>query len=1302
MSKVRYFGHSLLWLCTVSLVVIAIFFTVTRIAISTASSYKVNVEQLLSHQLGEQVTIEDFSASYEGFKPQLKLDGVKLIFADKNLPPLSIGQIKFSFDFSTILLGRLTPGKIVLSDTKLSIKRFQDGHISIIGLQQSVEQERVAGDFSWLLDDGTFEIINSHLVWEDELKNLPDLELEHGNMLLQNRGASHTLSLQAVLPELSEQPIKFIVSVTGDVLSSSNWSAEGYLKAERVNLLAIVKRLHIAPFDVKNGFADLEIWSRWKQAEVAQIKGRISVENSSVLYEKAVFEVKESSSWFAWNKLSKGWSLSLGDLSFQIDDMTQTKSQAYVEYIPNDANDFSTAFKSTGFNVNVLASVLGQSAVLDLTQKNTLQRLNPKGRVEYVNAKLRRFNDQYEWAVCGKLREFSSQAMDPIPETSNISGSICSTNAEGWGQLETSSASIDLKELFSEPFQLDGLHGLMTWKQLDESWDISSDHLYISTPHIQAESRLRLNLAAGEERPYIDIQMNLGSAQAKYVPLYLPLEIMHEEVANWLKDAFKGGRLLQGGLLMRGELAAFPYRDNEGVFQFLGDAEGVDLHYADQWPDVKCANATVELKNQGLTIAATKASIAGNHIKSAVITVADRVRSSHLEVTGHIDDELAGLYEFFKQSPINDSVKALTQRSRVEGPVSLDLDLKIALKPGIESSVKARASLAQNKFTLPDLNLSLDNLNGDIRYSSDKGLTAKSLRASFLNEATAIAIENVKESTLISLVGDVSMRSLEKKYPADIWQKVSGKTSANLDVLIPFRALSGSATTTVKLKTNLMGVEVDLPAPIGKAKGVTHDLNILASIKPDALPVEFSYADKLQGSFLFKETVSDGFLLDRGDVHVGKAKASLPKTAGVKLSGVIPTLDIELWKKALTINQQTSSSSLLNQLDINIGELRWSQTTFNKLQIKGKHQQSAWLGQIDSPVISGQYVLPDSFGAGSAIKLNLNTLKLPTLDAIEVNNNATQLSPDDIPDIDLSSQNLFIGESNLGVLDLQLRQKEKGLIIQKLSLNSSRDEFQANGAWEKDGASSRTGINGKLISKSLGGLIKDSGISSNVEGMPADIYFDLHWPGDPQSFSKKHLSGFADVKSEEGRLLDVEPGIGRIFGLLSLSTLQRRLQLDFSDLVEKGLGFDKIKGHFVATDGEVETNRFYLESPSTRLDFEGRVSLAKEELDQLITVTPKTTEGLPLAGALAGGPLVGAAVFLVQKIAGKTVNKFAGYQYHVTGPWKDPEIKQLSQPGGKIFGFMDGFLSPVYDATIGQLPLNNTSAKEPSADHDKY
>jgi uncharacterized protein YhdP len=141
--------------------------------------------------------------------------------------------------------------------------------------------------------------------------------------------------------------------------------------------------------------------------------------------------------------------------------------------------------------------------------------------------------------------------------------------------------------------------------------------------------------------------------------------------------------------------------------------------------------------------------------------------------------------------------------------------------------------------------------------------------------------------------------------------------------------------------------------------------------------------------------------------------------------------------------------------------------------------------------------------------------------------------------------------------------------------------------------------------------------------------------------------------------------------------------------VQKGLSFDRIKGRMVILDGDAQIKRFYLESPSARLDFQGRLGLAKEDIDQLITVTPNTTESLPLAGALAGGPLVGAAVYIAQKIAGKTVNKLVGYQYRVTGPWSDPKIKQISEPGDKIFGMVDNMLSPVFDVTLGRLPQKN-------------
>jgi uncharacterized protein YhdP len=52
---------------------------------------------------------------------------------------------------------------------------------------------------------------------------------------------------------------------------------------------------------------------------------------------------------------------------------------------------------------------------------------------------------------------------------------------------------------------------------------------------------------------------------------------------------------------------------------------------------------------------------------------------------------------------------------------------------------------------------------------------------------------------------------------------------------------------------------------------------------------------------------------------------------------------------------------------------------------------------------------------------------------------------------------------------------------------------------------------------------------------------------------------------------------------------------------------------------------------------------------------------LPLAGALAGGPAVGAAVIVAEKLLdGKLgLNKMASKQYTVTGPWDAPVVTRI-------------------------------------------
>jgi hypothetical protein len=50
---------------------------------------------------------------------------------------------------------------------------------------------------------------------------------------------------------------------------------------------------------------------------------------------------------------------------------------------------------------------------------------------------------------------------------------------------------------------------------------------------------------------------------------------------------------------------------------------------------------------------------------------------------------------------------------------------------------------------------------------------------------------------------------------------------------------------------------------------------------------------------------------------------------------------------------------------------------------------------------------------------------------------------------------------------------------------------------------------------------------------------------------------------------------------------------------------------------------------------------------------------LPIAGAVVGGPVVGAAMLVVQGLVGKQVDQIGAVRYAVQGPWSDPEIRVL-------------------------------------------
>ena len=133
--------------------------------------------------------------------------------------------------------------------------------------------------------------------------------------------------------------------------------------------------------------------------------------------------------------------------------------------------------------------------------------------------------------------------------------------------------------------------------------------------------------------------------------------------------------------------------------------------------------------------------------------------------------------------------------------------------------------------------------------------------------------------------------------------------------------------------------------------------------------------------------------------------------------------------------------------------------------------------------------------------------------------------------------------------------------------------------------------------------------------------FDLNWAGAPSGDTLAAATGHVQVALDKGQIVGLKPGAGRVLGLASLAALPRRLALDFSDLTDKGLAFDTVRGDFDLRDGNAYTDNVLVKGPAAEIGLIGRVGLKNNDYDQTAVVTGNVSSSLPLAafGGRAGG-----------------------------------------------------------------------------------
>jgi uncharacterized protein YhdP len=355
----------------------------------------------------------------------------------------------------------------------------------------------------------------------------------------------------------------------------------------------------------------------------------------------------------------------------------------------------------------------------------------------------------------------------------------------------------------------------------------------------------------------------------------------------------------------------------------------------------------------------------------------------------------------------------------------------------------------------------------------------------------------------------------------------------------------------------------------------------------------------------------------------------------------------------------------LRSADLRVEKLLFSEAALHEVNLDLTRKTAGWSARFDATEVAGRLFLPHR-PRSRPLRIDLDRLDLEPLFAEPSAGDAGSAVPARAhPDprrshtLDLSADRLHWGENQIGRLTLAADASDDGLRFREIGLDGgSLLQVSGSGRWTVGAGGPTTLIDLKADTEDLGNLLRQLGYESLLDQAPAEVELRLRWPGSPGAFSVQELGGRAVAEIKEGSLLDVDPGVGRMLGVFNLGALNRRLSLDFRDLFGPGYAFERISGKMALHRGQAEIEEMTIEGPSAEVRIEGKTDLVKQEFEQVVTVTPHLGTGVALASAVAGGPLVGAAVLIADKVSGGAVDKIGQYQYDVTGPWTNPSIER--------------------------------------------
>lgn len=1243
------------------LIVLAIALNGARVFLLSAEDCKADLQNRLRELTELPIEIGRLHAHMHGFSPELILDNIKILAEQGQAPTaVTIVQIRLRLSVLPLLFTQqlLPSSQLTLVGVQLSLVRNKKGRVSVVGLAAK-ENSKLP---SWLVEGGHYKVIDSHITWVDKQRSIAPITFQQLNFSFAKAifRDHYTLHLLTQLPEQYGESLRVSMLIQGDITDTDTLTGVVYSQATGLQIATLITTEMPLGLKEMSGEIDFKQWAYFENTHLSSLTTNVQAKNLLFGKQKQdggrkLLQINALNTAFSIVNEQGGWTVNVVDLSIKKRDEAWPTARFSLA-LDDTWNQLSASIQQ--FDLAELATLVQFFAPLNIEQQHLLAQLQPQGMLK--NVALYIDNTQAHYAVNGWFNHIDIHAFDGLPQIKNLTASIQGDNKKGKIVFATNQGQLFFPNLFRQAFTIDQLVGELTWLQTPDKWQLTAKHLRVNNKDFQTESNLFVTIPKKEDPIFMDLQLAFANIEnISHIRKYYPVSIMDKTIVHWLDNAFVSGKISQGKVLVYGELDDFPFVDNKGVFEVLYQMEGVEFQYDEDWPHLQQLSAQVLLLKNGITINLTHAEVNDLVVKQAILEIPSFATSDYLSVQGTIEGDIIDGLEFLQKTPLRKTTNHILDVITPAGLSRVDLALSIPLVDSADASSHIVVNLAQASLTVNAIALDVTAMTGELLLT-EKGFFTKGIKAETLGFPIQIKANSDSLSTKITVDGQTDMGHLKKQFDFfNNWilkdPHLQGAMAYQMTLDLP---IPEDLSARLSIHSDLAGLTVNFPGELAKTAAEKSSLIVsMALNEQDILPLSLQYQDDLMIAMSIQkqknEVVSAHIVYRENQDIIASNQTIIPIDKGIKLQIERDVFNLAEWAWLFTQNQTTNGQSGLavNEISLITKQLRWNDKAYGAFDLALHRSDGQWQGNIASTMAKGAFTIPINATENAHIKLDMAHLSLTEL--MQIDFQGENITAATLPLIDILSEKLWWEKVNLGNLQMETQQLPNGIRFKRLDILSPQHKIKLQADWIKNKQETITNMYGHIDTTDFGEFLTQFGFDNDFKESQGKIELNVTWPGLPYQFSIDTMKATTDIELQGGRLTSVEPGFGRILGLLAVEQWIKRITLDFSDLYQQGMSLNHISGHFETDKGKAVTNNLLIDAVPAQISITGEADLIAKTVNHTVEVVPKISNALPVAGAIISGVAGTITQVLVDDYE---KGYFFGSKYTVEGPWDEITI----------------------------------------------